>query len=196
MSGAHNKGKKRGPQKAWTEDEDAYLRENAGKETAESIGVALGASKMQVQVRCNALGLQWRVRGGMKAAKQAGEDFFVSTFPCKRGHRALRRASNGMCCACEKMRPPNPQVSCQYYRARKREATPAVLSIQERRLIWNFYKEARRLTVETGIKYEVDHIMPLSKGGLHAPSNLQVITAEENRKKAAKIPMHLQEAGL
>lgn len=37
-----------------------------------------------------------------------------------------------------------------------------------------------------GVQYEVDHIKPLSKGGAHHPDNLQIITAEENRKKAAK----------
>ena len=35
--------------------------------------------------------------------------------------------------------------------------------------------------------YEVDHIMPLSKGGLHSLSNLQYLTVSENRKKSNKI---------
>jgi 5-methylcytosine-specific restriction endonuclease McrA len=36
--------------------------------------------------------------------------------------------------------------------------------------------------------YHVDHIIPLSKGGLHHPDNLQYLTAEENLKKGSKIP--------
>ena len=33
---------------------------------------------------------------------------------------------------------------------------------------------------------EVDHIQPLSKGGLHSHENLQYLTAEENRMKSDK----------
>jgi len=35
--------------------------------------------------------------------------------------------------------------------------------------------------------YEVDHIIPLSKGGKHHESNLQYLTVSENRKKSNKI---------
>lgn len=35
--------------------------------------------------------------------------------------------------------------------------------------------------------WEVDHIHPLSKGGLHSPENLQHLTRSENRKKSNKI---------
>ena len=35
--------------------------------------------------------------------------------------------------------------------------------------------------------YEVDHIMPISKGGLHSIENLQYLTISENRKKSNKI---------
>lgn len=34
--------------------------------------------------------------------------------------------------------------------------------------------------------YEVDHIIPISKGGTHHPDNLQYLTMEENRKKSNK----------
>tara|TARA_Y100000034_G_scaffold126033_1_gene176658 strand:- start:233 stop:775 length:543 start_codon:yes stop_codon:yes gene_type:complete len=35
--------------------------------------------------------------------------------------------------------------------------------------------------------YEVDHIIPISKGGLHHPDNLQYLTMWENRSKANNI---------
>ena len=35
--------------------------------------------------------------------------------------------------------------------------------------------------------YEVDHKMPISKGGLHYPSNLQHLPMPENRRKGAKL---------
>lgn len=48
------------------------------------------------------------------------------------------------------------------------------------------YEEAKRLTRETGIRHEVDHIYPLrgkTSCGLHVEYNLRIITGAENRKK-------------
>lgn len=39
----------------------------------------------------------------------------------------------------------------------------------------------------TGVPHDVDHIIPLSKGGEHAPWNLQVLTAFDNRSKGNKL---------
>ena len=36
--------------------------------------------------------------------------------------------------------------------------------------------------------YEVDHIIPLSKGGLHHQDNLQYLTPEDNKRKSNKLP--------
>lgn len=47
-----------------------------------------------------------------------------------------------------------------------------------------FYKEARRLSTETGVPHEVDHITPVSKGGLHHFQNLQVLTKAANQAKS------------
>jgi len=55
--------------------------------------------------------------------------------------------------------------------------------------IQKFYDLARRLTVETGIPHEVDHIVPVMGRlvtGLHIPINLQVIPAKKNRSKGAR----------
>ena len=38
-----------------------------------------------------------------------------------------------------------------------------------------------------GKSWEVDHVIPLSKGGKHHPDNLQIIPMEENRRKYNKI---------
>jgi 5-methylcytosine-specific restriction endonuclease McrA len=35
--------------------------------------------------------------------------------------------------------------------------------------------------------YEVDHIIPISRGGLHSPENLQYLTVSENRQKWAHL---------
>jgi len=53
--------------------------------------------------------------------------------------------------------------------------------------IQQFYIDAKTITLSTGIKHEVDHIIPISKGGLHHQDNLQILTWLENRSKGTKI---------
>lgn len=65
----------------------------------------------------------------------------------------------------------------------KRLRTPAWA---DKDAILRFYEEAARLTRETGIPHEVDHIVPLQGdlvSGLHVPENLQVIPRSLNRSK-------------
>jgi hypothetical protein len=80
----------------------------------------------------------------------------------------------------------NPHIAAAYQtrrRAKKFNATPRWAS--NKRML-EFYAESSRLTLETGIAHEVDHIVPLLSGlvcGLHCEANLQVITAFENQSK-------------
>lgn len=53
--------------------------------------------------------------------------------------------------------------------------------------IREIYSECRRISKETGIPHEVDHIVPIAKGGLHHQDNLQIITQKENRSKGASL---------
>ena len=72
---------------------------------------------------------------------------------------------------------------------RVRCATPPWLTDEHREQIVAIYEEAARLTQETGIPHHVDHIVPLrgkNVSGLHAPWNLQILTADENYKKNNK----------
>ncbi len=45
------------------------------------------------------------------------------------------------------------------------------------------YKIAHFASKASGTNYEVDHVFPISKGGLHISSNLQILTASANRIK-------------
>jgi len=75
-------------------------------------------------------------------------------------------------------------------RARKKSATPCWLSVEHKKQIGKLYEEAFRLTNETGIRHEVDHIHPLKPAslcGLHVPWNLRVITKAENCAKGNRL---------
>tara|TARA_R110000803_G_scaffold149492_1_gene214862 strand:+ start:83 stop:562 length:480 start_codon:yes stop_codon:yes gene_type:complete len=74
-------------------------------------------------------------------------------------------------------------------RAKKRNATPDWLTEEQISQIKSKYKKAKQLEGITGLKYEVDHIIPLTNDfvcGLHVPWNLQVITESKNRSKSNK----------
>lgn len=67
-------------------------------------------------------------------------------------------------------------------RARMKDAI-VPLTEEEKTRIMKIYKECPK-------GYEVDHIIPISRGGKHHPDNLQYLTAEENRKKSNKCLNH------
>jgi 5-methylcytosine-specific restriction endonuclease McrA len=88
----------------------------------------------------------------------------------------------------------HPDKVCAYVgkrRALKLRATPSWLTQEHLDQIQALYAEAARLTRETGIPHEVDHIIPL-KGktvcGLHVPENLQILTKAENQSKGNRLP--------
>jgi hypothetical protein len=75
-------------------------------------------------------------------------------------------------------------------RAARRNAMPKWLTKEQHLEMEAKYIEAARLTKETGIPHEVDHIEPLQgkdRSGLHVPWNLRVVTRTENRHKSRKV---------
>ena len=76
-------------------------------------------------------------------------------------------------------------------RATKLKATPPWLTKNQLKQMDLLYIEAHRMTLETGIKYSVDHIWPLQGVGfvgLHVPWNLRIMTLSENSRKHNRMP--------
>lgn len=80
------------------------------------------------------------------------------------------------------------------YAARRRARCPAWA---DRELIAAKYKLAKQLTLETGTKWVVDHVIPLrgaKVSGLHVPNNLQVVPESFNARKGNRWPPDLSRA--
>jgi hypothetical protein len=75
---------------------------------------------------------------------------------------------------------------------RKVKMTVCDLNKSQKNEIYEIYRKAQLKTQKTGIIYHVDHIVPLSMNGQHVPSNLRIITANENLKKGRNIPIGTQ----
>ena len=90
--------------------------------------------------------------------------------------RAMRRASR-----------INAMARGGEARARKMGAMPpSGWTSDDRAEIEALYAVAIRLEELTGVAHDVDHVTPLSKGGLHLAANMRVTTAHANRSKGAK----------
>lgn len=135
--------------------------------------------------------------------------YYFTGKPCKRGHLAPRNVNNRVCVDCllawKKANPHSHRKSSANWkknnaghnrslmakrRADKIQRTPAWLTGEQLTAIDKLYKQAAWLTRITGVKWHVDHIVPLkgkNVSGLHIPDNLQVIPAWENIKKGNRL---------
>lgn len=108
---------------------------------------------------------------------------FVSSYGChycakKAGYEKLMSGS------LKKYQTPETLNNKTYrYRTKKAGQTPN-LTKEEDIQIRQIYKECDIISKKTGISHHVDHIIPISKGGIHHPTNLQILTAEENIRKS------------
>ena len=78
-------------------------------------------------------------------------------------------------------------MRCAIRKSAKLKATPVWCDLDA---VEEIYRRASQLTTETGIRHEVDHIVPLQGKnvcGLHIPQNLQILTITENRRKANRL---------
>ena len=77
-------------------------------------------------------------------------------------------------------------IAAAQNRQRSMQIAYAALTKEEKEIVNYIYKRAAQLQSEYGIEMHVDHIVPLSKGGKHHPSNLQILSASDNRAKKDK----------
>ena len=95
--------------------------------------------------------------------------------------------------ACKKWNKNNTEKAnhnTNMRRARKISATPKWLTEVQKDHIYCIYETAKVLEKEFGVKFHVDHIVPL-KGknvcGMHVPWNLQVMSASANLSKGNRL---------
>ena len=83
----------------------------------------------------------------------------------------------------------NPHKLKEYRQTRKYRERGALCDCQDQKYcrtqIAEWYRKAFVCTEATGQRHEVNHIVPISKGGKHCHLNIQILTARENRLKAA-----------
>ena len=81
--------------------------------------------------------------------------------------------------------PGSNRYYTQMNRAKNNNIVVSLTPIEKEWLKF-YYDEAHSISKETGIPHEVDHIQPVSKGGAHAPWNLQILTETDNKRKYNK----------
>lgn len=141
------------------------------------------------------------------SAKAQGLKFYYTGISCKRGHTVERYTSNKKCIECSKQHTKewnkaNPHMHSEYNRrktktgknrlycanrkARQLKATPAWLTDIDKAAIECLYALADYVSKQLE-PHHVDHVIPLQGKtvcGLHVPSNMRVIPAQENIQKS------------
>lgn len=120
--------------------------------------------------------------------ENCGSSFIVSRFRATNEKWKLRFCSHSCSSEFRYLGEEHKRAVLNSIAARRRcRIKDAFDETADRQKINEIYCKAKQLTEETGISYEVDHIIPISKGGKHHEDNLQIITMSENRKKHNKI---------
>lgn len=76
------------------------------------------------------------------------------------------------------------------YKCKKSLRVPSWVTQEMMDEMIQIYKQAKRVTLETGVPHEVDHFYPLGGklvSGLHVPNNLRIVTKTDNRRKTNKL---------
>lgn len=107
----------------------------------------------------------------VKKRKSEGKDVYKGTRNYRKNHPEKHRATQ------------------QHREALKNKRVPIWSSEQDKKDIASLYELAKKLEGVFGVKYHVDHILPLNGEnvcGLHVLNNLQILEASLNVKKSNK----------
>ena len=124
-------------------------------------------------VECNAV--RWR-NEPIERRRQYWKNYYTEEVKVRRTEKARQR------------RNLNPYKSRNYraeYKKRLRQAT--IRCKQDKIKVKAMYLQAQQLTIDTGIEYSIDHIIPIAHPdvcGLHTYANLQIISKKQNQEKA------------
>jgi hypothetical protein len=123
------------------------------------------------------------------AAKAAGRRYYLRNTELVKA-RAQARPAVEKRKHKRKYKKKNPEIYRVLVNSRRRrlkDACPLWITADDKRRIREMYAGAALFTKNTGVKYEVDHIIPINSDdvcGLHVPWNLQVLTKSENGHKS------------
>jgi len=104
---------------------------------------------------------------------------------------AGRRRASRICAA---KNPARMKAGKIKYESKLSKATPSWLTDSDWAEMNAIYRRARSLTKQTGVKHQVDHVIPLNGkmvSGLHVPANLQILTQAANVSKSNRYAEHL-----
>lgn len=136
---------------------------------------------------------EWAVKNREKRSKQNSHWYDIDKINILARHKIYRnthkKETDSQRLKWKKNHPGKYASYSAKRRTQKMKATPPWLTEDQYMKIESLYVEASRLTKETGIPHEVDHIEPLqgkNVKGLHVPWNLRVIPRSVNRRKTNK----------
>lgn len=140
------------------------------------------------QAKAKALGIREQTCSDCGETKPLDE--YYDDFSFSNGKSRLCRSCHSM--AAKKWREENPEsmsAISRRRRARKKGAAGDHTQSDVLRLLQNQKHCCAYCKKKVKKTYEVDHIVPLAKGGSNAPDNLQILCVSCNRRKSAKDPI-------
>jgi hypothetical protein len=86
-------------------------------------------------------------------------------------------------------RKRNPEFCTEQKRRRRAKKKNAIIILTDNEKVKMSVLERTRqeLQTETGRAYHIDHILPISHGGIHHPINLRILDGGENSSKCNKL---------